>query len=72
MMLSVISASISSWLMSLDSILPLWDISVNVLVKSTSESRPSSVERSSTEMCCSDPGSVSLVEVVDEDSMDGT
>lgn len=72
MMLSVISASMSSWLISFDSILPRWDISVRVLVKSTNESRPSSFERSSTEICCKEPGSVSVVDVADEDSMDGT
>jgi len=51
MMLSLSSASMSSILMSADESLERCDISVSVLVRSTTESRPSSADKSKIERC---------------------
>jgi hypothetical protein len=66
MTLTEISASMRSVLISLEDIFECWHISVRVLVRSTSESRPSSAERRMTDMC----GRLDSLLVAD--SMDGT
>lgn len=49
-MISLISASISSVLMSPGESFPFWDISARVFVKSTRVSRPSAAERRRTDI----------------------
>jgi hypothetical protein len=72
MTLCEISASTRSWLMSLGASFERCDISVNVFVRSTSESRPSSAESRSMERWYLAGEAGSLVGVLGADSIEGT